>query len=105
MKKLSSYIAITFAWLLYRGFYYIFVGFATVFVLLFFCVLFSLSPPTEKPTSLPPPHPPPPKVVNVIPLQNIQQGISILEIDGCEYLLVTINNNVKIIHKQNCKNH
>lgn len=51
------------------------------------------------------PPTPPPKVVHLIPYQQIQHGVSIIEIDGCEYILVIINYNIQIIHKQNCKNH
>ncbi len=97
-------MAIAFGWFLYRGITYILFGFAGLVVAFCFFFIFSITPPTEaKQISVPPP--PPPKVVHLIPYQNIQHGVSIIEIDGCEYILVIINYNIQIIHKQNCKNH
>lgn len=36
---------------------------------------------------------------------NIYLQTSIVEIDGCEYIIYSAHNQGNIIHKQNCKNH
>ncbi len=32
-------------------------------------------------------------------------GISVIKIDGCEYVYCEVSEGVSIVHKQNCKNH
>ena len=47
---------------------------------------------------------PPVRYRHILPYQQIQHGISQVEIDSCEYILVVINYNIQLTHKANCKN-
>ncbi len=47
---------------------------------------------------------PPIKYRHILPYQQIQHGISLIEVDSCEYILVVINYNIQLTHKANCKN-
>ena len=44
------------------------------------------------------------KYRHILPYQQIQHGISLIEVDSCEYILVVINYNIQLTHKANCKN-
>ena len=49
-------------------------------------------------------EPPAVKYRHILPYQQIQHGISLIEVDSCEYILVVLNYNIQLTHKANCKN-
>jgi hypothetical protein len=44
------------------------------------------------------------RIRQVIDYRNVEHGVSVVEVDSCEYLLVVLNYNIGLLHKENCRN-